>query len=162
MTSRFPANEYVQRLVNEARRMQVSFATSPVKEQWLYHPEQRTIYVWEDDLTQESLSYIVVILAHELGHAIDFDTNPKHYELCRGLHWAEVPDEIEIAAFVQGFNLLKRLWIPVSLDAYEMMIDPSIAGMVRQEIETNHSCCLLSSSATYVTPGAGGQSEAAS
>lgn len=144
LLARFPVNRYVRRLVAKAEAMGISFAPSPVAEQWLYHPEDRIIYVWEPDLERESLSYIVVVLAHELGHAVDFSTNPLHLRLVRDLHWSQVPVEIEVAAFVQGFRILKELSIPVSLDQYERMISPAIAATVRRRLETYHLCCLLS------------------
>lgn len=144
LRARFPTNRHVRRLVAKAEAMDITFAASPVAQQWLYHPEHRVIYVWEPDLERESLSYIVVILAHELGHAVDFNTNPLHLQLIRDLHWSQVPVEIEVAAFVQGFRILKELSIPVSLDQYERMISPAIAATVRRRLETYHLCCLLS------------------
>ena len=144
LTALFPANPFVQRLVARAEAMGITFAPSPVEEQWFYHPDDRTLYVWEPDLDDQSLSYLVVILAHELGHAADFDNNPLHLHLTRGLHWSEVPLEIEIAAFVQGFRILKELGIPISLDQYECMIAPAIAPIVRNRLESYHLCCLLS------------------
>ncbi len=140
----FPDNIYVQRLVDRAETLGISFATSPVKEQWLYHPEHERIYVWEPDLALQSLSYLVVILAHELGHARDFEENPAHLRLTRNLLWSEVPHSVEIAAFVNGFAILKELWIPVSLDQYILMISPEIAVDVRRQIEGFRVCCLLS------------------
>lgn len=145
MTGLFPENTFLQRLIEKAEALGIAFSTSPVPEQWLYHPEHRTIYVWEPDLKEESLSYLVVILAHELGHVVDFRANPLHRRLTRNLHWSEAPDEVEIAAFVYGFTILKELWIPVSLDQYVLMIAPSIAEEVRRRIERSHLCCLLSS-----------------
>ena len=144
LIAQFPENPYVKRLVQHAEAMGITFGLSPVEEQWLYNPQHRTIYVWEPDLYSESLSYIVVILAHELGHAVDFEINPLHIHLTRDLFWHQVPDEIEIAAFVQGFRLLKQLWIPVSLAEYEMMIAPELASTVRERVERHHLCCLLS------------------
>ena len=55
-----------------------------------------------------------------------------------------MPDEVEIAAFVQGFRILKELSIPVSLDHYEQMIEEPMAARLRKQIETRHLCCLLS------------------
>ena len=46
----FPDNKYVQRLLKHCRTMNIKLAGSPVREQWFYHPEQRTIYVWPPDL----------------------------------------------------------------------------------------------------------------
>lgn len=139
----FPSNPYIRRLLNKAEEMGITLATSPVQGQWLYHPGDRILYVWEPDLPRESLSFLVVILAHELGHAIDFDTNPRHLRLIHNRHWSEAPVEVEIAAFVNGFRILKDLFIPVSLEEYEHMIAPPIAHIVRNTIEAFHLCCLL-------------------
>lgn len=124
--------------------MQVNLGRSGVDQQWLYHPAYRCIYVWEPDLQQESLSYIVVILAHELGHAMDFDQHPAHETLTRDLHWSQAPAFIEQAAFVNGFCILKELHIPISLAQYASMIDDSLASAVVAAIERDHLCCLLS------------------
>lgn len=144
LESRFPENEFVRRLLVKAASLGVRFAKSPIFEQWLYHPEHRTIYVWEPDLTNQSLTYLVVVLAHELGHVTDFDNNPRHQRIASTLHWLQVPDEIEIAAFVQGFRILKELWIPISLDQYVLMIHPPLGARVRERIETQHLCCIMS------------------
>lgn len=140
----FPKNPFIERLLAKAEELSIHFEPSPVHEQWLYQPDRRAILVWEPDLASQSLSYLVVILAHELGHAIDFDRDPSRRSAVRGLHWLDVPDEVEIAAFVEGFLLLKELRIPISLSQYEMMIAEPLAGLVREEIEQNHLCCLLS------------------
>lgn len=150
LRSRFPENEYIRRLLGKAASLGVRFAKSPVFEQWLYHPEHRTIYVWEPDLTEESLTYLVVVLAHELGHVTDFDKNPRHQRIASTLHWLQVPDEIEIAAFVQGFRILKELWIPISLDEYILMIHPPLGARVRERIERHHLCCIMSETAPKV------------
>lgn len=144
VVEKFPNNIFLQRLIEKAEAMGVMLAPCPVEAQWLYQPDQRTIYVWEDDLKEQSLSYLVVILAHELGHAADFDQRPQHRKMIRGVHWSEVPIEVEIAAFVEGFRILKELWIPVSLDQYQQMIEPSISTEVRRQIEADYLCCLMS------------------
>lgn len=144
LLSRFPENPFLERLVQKALELDIRFEPSPVREQWLFHPERRAILIWEPDLEHQSLTYLVVVLAHELGHAVDFDQNPGRVEAVRGLHWLDVPHEIEIAAFVEGFRLLKELWIPISLDHFEMMIEAPIAAIVRRRIEDEHLCCLLS------------------
>lgn len=144
LLSRFPENPFLRRLLEKALEMEITFEPSPIPEQWLYHPGRRAILVWEPDLKEQSLSYLVVVLAHEMGHAVDFDRNPRRLQAVRGLHWLDVPDEVEIAAFVEGFLLLKELWIPISLDHFEMMIHPPIAAVVRRRIEEERVCCLLS------------------
>lgn len=130
----FPSNPHIVRLIAFAEKLNITFASSPVHEQWLYEPTKRVIYVWEHDLTTESLSFLVVILAHELGHAIDFELNPHHVEITRSLHFMEVPVDIEVAAFVQGFHIIQDLSIPITIDQYEQMIDPSISSIVRQQL----------------------------
>ncbi|MGI6081799.1 MAG: hypothetical protein ACOYEP_02870 [Limnochordia bacterium] len=141
----FPDNIYVQRLLQHCHTMSIRLAESPVREQWFYHPQQRTIYVWPPDLDQQSLSYLVVILAHELGHAMDFDSHPAHAAIVRNCHWSQTPLFIEQAAFVNGFCILKELQIPCSLDQYAAMIETPMAEHVVNDIENNHLCCLLSS-----------------
>lgn len=140
----FPQNKYLKRLLRLCRQMQVHLDRSEVHGQWLYHPTWRTIYVWEPDLTHESLSFLVVIMAHELGHAMDFDAHPELINQTKQHHWWDMPLDIETTAFVNGFCLLKELEIPISLDQYVEMIDESIATVVRDTIESEHLCCLLS------------------
>lgn len=144
LLARFPDNPYLRRLLQKAVDLDITFESSPVREQWLYHPDRRAILVWEPDLEEQSLTYLIVVLAHEMGHAIDFDQNPGRRRDVRGLHWLDVPDEVEIAAFVEGFRLLKELWIPISLDHFELMIEAPVASIVRRRIEEDHLCCLLS------------------
>lgn len=140
----FPQNKFVQRLLDRCRTMGIHLGRSGVDQQWLYHPAYRTIYIWEPDLEHESLSYLVVILSHELGHAVDFDQHPAHRALTRDLHWSQVPAFIEQAAFVNGFCILKELHVPISLEQYASMIDDSLAHQVIEEVEREHLCCLLS------------------
>jgi hypothetical protein len=140
----FPHNRYIDSLLQLCRQMKIRLECSEVHQQWLYHPTFRTIYVWEPDLEHESLSFLVVILAHELGHALDFDAHPDLIRQTKQYKWFEMPVEIEVTAFVNGFCLLKELQIPLSLDHYINMIDESIANIVRKTIEMEHLCCLLS------------------
>ncbi|HEY8531547.1 MAG TPA: hypothetical protein VIL08_04790, partial [Limnochorda sp.] len=79
-------------------------------------------------------SFLVVILAHELGHVLDFDANPHYRELVRDLHWSEVPLDIERSAFVRGFRILQALDIPVSLEAYLAMIEEPMASEVGRDL----------------------------
>lgn len=130
LAARFPSNPYVSRLLRAARRLQVRLDSSDVPGQWLYRPDERTLYVWEPDLTGESLSFLVVILAHELGHVLDLDERPEHRAIIRSLHWSQVPWEIERAAFIRGFRILEALRIPVSLEAYLQMIEEPAASEV--------------------------------
>ncbi|MCL4426278.1 MAG: hypothetical protein M1553_12785, partial [Firmicutes bacterium] len=88
----------------------------------------------------EPLPYLVVILAHELGHVIDFAQNPLHREITRYLHWSKVPAEIEFSAFVTGYCLLQELEIPLSLEDYTFFIDPQMAAQVRAALTTREAC----------------------
>lgn len=150
----FPPNQYIQRLLDCCRTMEVTLAHSPVPEQWLYHPAYRSIYVWEPDLSLQSLSFLTVILAHELGHAVDFDSHPGHVAITCNLHWSQTPAFIERAAFVNGFLILKDLCIPISIKQYAAMIDGPMAGEVIAEVERDHLCCLLSRSRRLKVAGA--------
>ncbi len=140
---KFPRNTHIAALLQRCRAMRVALDVSPVPEQWLYHPAHRTIFVWEPDLHEQSLSYLVVILAHELGHAMDFDQHPAHVCLVRDMHWSDAPDYVERAAFVNGFRILKELSIPFSLQDYVLMIDQEMGRQVRLAVE-KEMCCLLS------------------
>lgn len=139
---RFPANPFVRRLLDRAQALGIRFAPSPLEGEWLYHPAFRTIYLWEPDLTQASLSYLVTILAHELGHAIDFDRHPEHLALTHGRHWSQTPARLERAAFINGFILLQELQIPFELDAYLAMIAEPMARDVRRTLQRRHLCSL--------------------
>lgn len=139
---RFPPNEYVQRLVRAALALGISFEPSPLPAQWMYHPGRRAILVWEPDLAGQSLSYLVVIMAHELGHALDFDRRPGLAEALFASPSPELDQQVEQEAFVQGFLLLKRLHVPVSLSQYLQMIEPPMAARVEGAL-TRRLCCLL-------------------
>ncbi|BAS29145.1 hypothetical protein [Limnochorda pilosa] len=128
--ARFPQNAHLQGLLQAACRLEVNLEASDVAGQWLYRPDERTLYVWEPDLENESLSFLVVILAHELGHVLDFDEKPHYREVIRTLHWSQVPEEIERSAFIRGFRILEALGIPVSLEAYLQMIEEPVAAQV--------------------------------
>ncbi|NMB45383.1 MAG: hypothetical protein GX998_03105 [Firmicutes bacterium] len=128
----FPNNTYVQRLLKKAESLDVLFLGSRVEEQWLYHPDYRTLCIWLPDLGDSSLSYLVVMLAHELGHVMDFDARPQYLEAIRGLPWFAVPSEIELSAFVSGYQIIRELCIPVTLAQYCQMIDQPMANLVSQ------------------------------
>lgn len=119
----FPPNRYITSLLRRALGMGIYFARSRVPEQWLYVPDCRTIFVWMPDLTQQPLSFITVILAHELGHAVDFDSNPALVDTIRTVHWSQIPAEMELSAFVEGFHILTELEIPIDLLQYAQMIE---------------------------------------
>lgn len=137
---RFPENLHLAKLVRKAHELGLRFAPSDVHELWFYQPADRTIYVWEPDLVNEPLPYLVVILAHELGHVIDFAQHPSHREITRYLHWSQVPAEIEFSAFVTGYCLLQELEIPLSVEDYTFFIDPQIAARVRAALTTREAC----------------------
>ena len=132
----FPKNVYVQRLLAKLESLNVGLGISTEPGQWLYHPAFRTLWVWEPDLRTQPLSYLVVILAHELGHVLDFDEKPHYWAITRNLHWTQVPDEIECSAFVRGFLLLQELGVPINLPQYLAMIDTPMAAQVGWELLT--------------------------
>ncbi|MBO8141275.1 MAG: hypothetical protein H0Z37_03725 [Firmicutes bacterium] len=126
----FPPNVYVQRLLNKLEALHVGLRPSREWQQWLYHPAYRVLLVWEPDLRTQPLSYLVVILAHEIGHVLDFDEKPHYRALTRHLRWWQVPDEIERSAFVRGFSVLQELAVPVTLEQYLTMMEPRMAAQV--------------------------------
>lgn len=130
----FPDNQYIRRLLDCLEQLGVRLAASTEPEQWLYHPGLRTLWVWVPDLHIQPLTYIVVILAHEIGHILDFDANPHHQAQIADLHWSEVPDHIEQAAFVRGFYLLQQLHIPVTLTQYLALIEQPMAASVARQL----------------------------
>lgn len=130
----FPANVFVQRLLNRLESLNVRLGISTEREQWLYHPGYRTLWVWEPDVRNQPLSYIVVILAHEIGHVLDFDEKPHYRAITRHLHWSQVPDEIECSAFVRGFLLLQELGVPMTLPQYLQMIERPMADQVHAQL----------------------------
>ena len=134
----FPGNIYVQRLLAKLEELNVGLGVSSEPGQWLYHPAYRTLWVWVPDLRTQPLSYLVVILAHELGHVLDFDEKPHYRTITRDLHWTDVPDEIECSAFVRGFFLLQELGVPISLGEYLAMIETPMAAQVGWELLTTH------------------------
>ncbi|WP_324668507.1 hypothetical protein [Geochorda subterranea] len=142
LAARFPPNPYVQRLVRAARAMGIAFEPSPLPEQWMYHPGRRAILIWGPDLSHQSLSYLVVIMAHELGHALDFERRRCAAAMLGHGQVSGHELEMEQAACVEGFLLLKRLAIPVSLRQYLMMLEPPLAGRVQADLEAR-LCCLL-------------------
>lgn len=130
LMGQFPRNQYILRLLRSFQALGVRLRPGQVREQWLYHPEERILDVWTPDLSRQSLSFLVVILAHELGHVLDFDEKPQELERIRHHHWSQVPWEIERSAFVRGFRILQALQIPVSLEAYLQMIEEPMATQV--------------------------------
>lgn len=130
----FPDNTYVTRLLDYLAALNVRLEISSEPEQWLYHPRYRTLSVWLPDLNTQPLSYIVVILAHEIGHVLDFDENPHYVTLIADLHWSEVPDHIELVAFTRGFVVLQQLHIPVTVQQYLALIEQPMSDAVAREL----------------------------
>jgi len=75
------------------------------------------------------------MLAHEIGHVLDFDEHPEWVEAIRHLHWSQVPHHMERSAFVRGFQVLEGLRIPMGVEQYVSWIVEPMASRVR--------CCLL-------------------
>lgn len=132
---RFPDNIYVQRLLDYLQRLNVRLDVSTEPEQWLYVPRERSLWVWMPDLHTQPLTYIVVILAHEIGHVLDFDANPHYKAIIEDLHWSEVPDHLERTAFVRGFHVLQQLHIPITLPQYVSLIEQPMADAVLRELQ---------------------------
>lgn len=155
----FPDNPFVRRLVDFALARGIRFEASPYPEQWLYHPGRRAILVWPPDLRQQTLTFLVLILAHELGHARDFDRRPYLSQLLRRRPDPRLQHAVERSAFVGGFELLKQLQVPVSLSQYVAGILPPMDQEVHRVL-SRRLCCLLDrrasgdGAATAAEPGA--------
>ncbi len=108
----------------------------------MYHPGRRAILVWGPDLSRQSISYLVAIMAHELGHALDFDQHSSRAAMLGRRHASIHDMEMEQAACVEGFLLIRRLRIPFSLRQYLSMLEPPLSGRVQAELEAR-LCCLL-------------------
>lgn len=121
--ARFPGDQNVDKLLGFARKLGVNFLPSEVHEQWLYHPAERIMTVWLPDLSAGNTDFVIVMLAHELGHVVDFDRHPEYLQHLRGLHWSEVPRQIESSAFVTGFKILLTLGIPADPRVYAAYVD---------------------------------------
>ena len=146
----FPRNPYVRRLVDFALARGIRFEESPLPEQWMYHPGRRAILLWPPDLSQQTLSYLVLILAHELGHACDFDRHPRLMEHLQRTGDLRLHRAVERSAFVRGFILLKRLQIPVSLSQYVAGILPPMDEEVRRALG-RRLCCLMDARASQAS-----------
>ena len=151
----FPRNTYVRRLVDFALARGIRFEESPVPEQWMYHPGRRAILLWPPDLREQTLSYLVLVLAHELGHACDFERHPRLMERLQRTGDPRLLRAVERSAFVRGFVLLKRLQIPVSLSQYVAGILPPMDAEVGRAL-TGRLCCLMDArapAAAHPAPG---------
>lgn len=111
--------------------------------EWMYHPGRRAIVVWLPDLERQSLSYLVTIMAHELGHAMDFDAMPGLPGRLFGASRDAVQERrAEERAFVRGFLILQECGIPVSLRQYVAMIEEPMARRVERLLR-RRVCSLL-------------------
>ena len=113
----FPQNTFINALVQFALLRGVKFALSPIP-LWHYRPDKRTIYYWKDDLVFQPLEFVITALAHELGHVVDFELHPEKAQVIAYLGVDDVPDDLEISAFLTGFRIIKELKIPVTAHRY--------------------------------------------
>lgn len=116
-----PDNQFIRALIVFAQRRGVHFALSPIPV-WHYRPNRRTIYLWEEDLHSQPLEFIITAFAHEIGHVVDFDLHPENAKVVAYLGIDEVPEYLEINAFVIGFKILKELKIPFPIYRYVQWI----------------------------------------
>ncbi|MBO8126330.1 MAG: hypothetical protein H0Z38_03735 [Firmicutes bacterium] len=130
----WPQNQYFQLLMDKAWQLNVELRSSKIHELWYYRPESRTIFVWEPDLTNEPLTYLVTIFAHELGHVKDFDRNPEFITRTRDLHYSDVPWDIEFSAFLTGYQIIQEAGIPLKPEAYAFFISPPMQQQVLEAI----------------------------
>lgn len=126
-----PANEYLDRLVAKAEELGVELQKSEIDELWFYYPPERAIAIWEPDLYAQPLGFVLTVLAHELGHVVDFDGDPGLVELTRNLHFSKVPMEIEVSGFVTGYRILQEAGIPLTIDDYTFFIEEPMSSQVR-------------------------------
>lgn len=133
--ARFPADVNVDKLLGYAEKLGVHFLPSEVREQWLYHPAERIITVWLPDLAAGNVDFVIVMLAHELGHAVDFDLHPEYLDFIRDRHWSEVPPDIERSAFITGFRILYGLGIPADPRVYAAYIEGLPAADLLAELD---------------------------
>lgn len=141
-----PANEYLDRLVAKAHSLGVALEKSEIDQLWFYYPPERAIAIWEPDLYQQPLGFLLTVLAHELGHVVDFDADPRLAEATRHLHYSQVPLSIEVSGFVTGYRLLQEANIPLTVEEYTFFIEEPLAGCVRQilnEEEAGDACADL-------------------
>jgi hypothetical protein len=133
-TLTLPPNVYLDRLVAKARELNVKIEKSEIDELWFYYPPERAIAVWEPDLLQMPLSFILTIFAHELGHVMDFDAHPALAAQTRNLHYTQVPLEIEVTGFVNGYHILREAGIPLDLADYLFYIEEPLAAEVKRRL----------------------------
>ncbi|MGE5553140.1 MAG: hypothetical protein ACM3XZ_04370 [Betaproteobacteria bacterium] len=138
-----PSQVYLDRLVAKADELGVELQKSEIDELWFYYPPERAIAIWEPDLYEQPLGFVLTVLAHELGHVMDFDADPNLAEATRSLHYSEVPLEIEVSGFVTGYRILQEADIPLTVDDYVFFIEEPLAHCVRAQLlgeEDDEAC----------------------
>jgi hypothetical protein len=122
---------YLDRLADKASELGVALQKSEIDQLWFYYPPERAIAVWEPDLTEQPLGFVLTVFAHELGHVVDFDANPQLAAATRHLHFSQVPSEIEVSGFVNGYRILQEAGIPLTIADYTFFIEEPLACRVR-------------------------------
>jgi len=122
-------NQFIKALVEYAKRRGVKFSHSQTP-LWYYRPDTRTIYLWKNDLILQPLEFLITALAHEIGHVVDFDLYPEKASAITCLGFDEVPEEVEISAFLIGFKIIKELKIPFSISHYVCWISEPLKKKV--------------------------------
>lgn len=133
-----PSNQYLDRLVARAKELGVELQKSEIDELWFYYPPERAIAIWEPDLFEQPLGFVLTVLAHELGHVMDFDADPSLVEITQDLHFSQVPMEIEVSGFVTGYQILQEAGIPLTIAEYTFFIEEPMAGRVRAILLGDH------------------------
>ncbi|MDI6870882.1 MAG: hypothetical protein QME79_05890 [Bacillota bacterium] len=129
-----PSHEYLDRLVAKAGELGVELQKSEIDELWFYYPPERAIAIWEPDLYQQPLGFVLTVLAHELGHVVDFDADPHLVEVTHNLHYSQIPLDIEVSGFVTGYRIIQETGIPLSVEEYLFFIEEPLAHCVRARL----------------------------
>lgn len=154
-TIHLPSHVYLDRLVAKAQALGVDLQKSEIDGLWFYYPPERAIAIWEPDLYQQPLDFLLMLLAHEIGHVIDFDANPALVEVTRNLHFSQVPMQIEVSGFVTGYRVLQEAAIPLSIADYTFYIEEPLAGRVRAVLTDEAAARNYSAESFSVEPLAG-------
>lgn len=124
-----PGNQFISTLIEYAKRRGVKFSYSRTP-LWYYRPDTRTIYLWKEDLKSQPLGFLITALAHEIGHVVDFDLHPDKARVIACLGVDEVPEEVEINAFLIGYKVIRDLKIPFSVSHYVQWISEPLKKRV--------------------------------